>query len=89
MNHDDIHDRIITARRLAAFGDTWPTLYASDVAALAAAVALPETLDRERLAAIRSRVIDARGSYPWPGGRWAGWYADDATALLEDLPLTV
>lgn len=85
----NIHDRVTTAERLASYGDTWPVHYAADVPALLAAVDGDETVDGDRLAAIRSRIIDARGAYPWPGGRWAGWYADDAASLLEDLPLTV
>ena len=89
MTYTKIHDRIATATRLATNGDTWPTNYATDVRALLAAVEGERPLDPERIATLRSRVIDARGAFPWPGGRWAGWYADDATALLEDLPVTV
>ena len=85
MTYPKLHDRIATAARLAAFGDVWPTRYADDVEALLAAAESGRVVDRERLATIRDRVIDARGSYPWPGGRWAGWYADDAGELLEDL----
>ncbi len=89
MTTTDIRDRVATAERLASYGDTWPVHYAADVPALVAALDDGEPVESERLAAIRSRIIDARGAYPWPGGRWAGWYADDATALLEDLPVTV
>lgn len=89
MTNAKIRDRVANAERLASYGDTWPVHYAADVPALVAALDQGETLDGDRVAAIRSRVIDARGAYPWPGGRWAGWYADDATALLEDLPVTV
>ena len=81
-------ERITTATRLATFGDTWPTNYATDLPVLLAAVEDGEPIDGDRLAAIRSRVIDARGAFPWPGGRWAGWYADDAALLLEDLAVT-
>lgn len=89
MTSAPIRDRVATAERLASYGDTWPVHYAADVPALVAALDDGEVLDGDRLAAIRSRVIDARGAYPWPGGRWAGWYADDAAALLEDLSVTV
>lgn len=88
MTHAKIRDRVATAERLASYGDTWPTHYASDIPVLVAAVD-GDPPDGDRVTAIRNRVIDARGAYPWPGGRWAGWYADDALALLEDLPLTV
>jgi hypothetical protein len=63
----------------------WPTRYAADMAELLAAAESARPIERRRAAAIRDRVIDARGAYPMPGGRWAGWYADDAGALLEDL----
>ena len=89
MTYRPIHDRLATATRLAAYGDAWPSTYATEVAPLLAAAEGGPLLDADRLTAIRNRVIDARGAYPWPGGRWAGWYADDASALLEDLPVTV
>jgi len=89
MTYRPIHDRLATATRLASYGDTWPSNYVADVEPLLAAVEGDVVLEPDRLTAIRNRVIDARGSYPWPGGRWAGWYADDASALLEDLPVTV
>jgi hypothetical protein len=91
MTYAHIHTRIATATRLATFGDTWPTHYATDVAALLGAVEAVDAggaIDSDRVAAIGSRIIDARGAFPWPGGRWAGWYADDAALLLEDLSVT-
>ena len=89
MTYTKIHERISTAARLASYGDTWPVSYAADVRELLHAVEDDQPLGGERVTTIRSRVIDARGAFPWPGGRWAGWYADDATALLEDLPVAV
>lgn len=83
-----IQERLSTATRLATFGDTWPTHYANDIRALTAAADGGELLDGDRVAAIRNRIIDARASYPWPGGRWAGWYADDASELLEESAVT-
>jgi hypothetical protein len=88
MTYPKLHDRLATATRLATFGDVWPNRYAADVAVLVAAAEGERAIDSDRLAAIRDRVIDARGSFPWPGGRWAGWYADDAGELLEDLSVT-
>ncbi len=88
MSTTKITERITIATRLATFGDTWPTNYATDLPLLVAALDDDEPIEGDRLAAIRSRVIDARGAFPWPGGRWAGWYADDASLLLEDLAVT-